>query len=270
MKNLVLIITMFAFTTSLFSQNNKTFCDPELQNEVDKISNMGGTYLMHFLISPEDLKMDDKSSKHCYIAHMVLLEGNTYRFYIKSSAKFPYEAILTLTEAVNQNFKPKVILHHKYNEPVAFDDFKIEKSGLYELNVSFKDNAKGCAVVLISFMDGKNISNAETVVDTSKVYTNVDDIAQFRGGNINDFRNYVAENFKADSAFMKGVSGKIIIQFVINTSGKVQNVEVLRSCGNQKLDNEGARVIKSSPTWTPAKIQGKCVKEQFVIPIIIN
>ncbi len=260
---------MFAFTTCLFSQNNKTFCDPELQNETNRILNMGGTYLMHFLISPEDLKLDEKNSIFSYKASMVLSQNTIYRLYLKSSAKIPCEAILSLMEDDNLNPKPMVMLRQKSNEAVAFDDFKIEKTGVYRINLSFKDNVKGCALIMINFISGEDKSKAETV-DTSKVYTTVDENAKFKGGELIDFRNYVAENFKVDSALMRGVTGKIIVQFVVNTSGKVQDVKILRSCGNQKIDNEGERVIKSSPMWSPAKIHAKYVKQQFIIPIKIN
>jgi TonB family protein len=270
MKKFIVIIGMFVFVGVLSAQTNTSFCDPELQNQVGKISNMGGTYLKEFLVSPDDLKIDSKTSKLCFQASMLLSDGVTYRFYVKSSTKIPCETILTLTQGDILSHEPLISIHQKYNEAVAFRDIKIEKTGLYSFTVSFRDNAKGCALVLLSFISQESNARTKSVVDTSKVYTLVDEPAKFRGGDINNFRNYVAENFILDTASMHGVVGKIIIQFVVNNSGRVQNVEVLRSCGNPKLDKEGARVVKSSPFWSPAKIQGVFVKEQMIIPIIIN
>jgi len=261
MKNL-LILAMCLCTTALFAQS-KTNCDPELQREIDKISNMGGTFLKSIFVSSEDLKGNTKNS----VAKMLFKSGISYRFYVKSTSKYICETTLTLTEEGVKNPTPLINIHQKSNEAVAFKDIKINKKGVYLVNVSFKDNEKGCAIVVISYLDDQHNT---AVVDTSKTYTEVDEHAQFKGGDINNFRDYVAENFHLDTVEARGVSAKIFIQFVVNTAGKVQQVKVLRGSGHPKIDSEAVNVIKSSPSWKPAKLKGECVKEQFVLPIQIN
>jgi len=263
MKKFMVVIVMVVLVTVLKAQNKTNFCDPQLQGEVNKICAMGGTYLKDFLISPEDLKVNN--TKLSYNAELVFKKDNLYRFYIKGSPKFNCEAILTLSQKASKS--NIVTLHQKSNEAVAFEDFKIKETGVYLINVSFKDNVKGCALVILSYLEDQH--NTETV-DTSKVFTAVENHAQFQGGDINNFRKYVAENYKVDTAAMRGISDKIYVQFVVNKSGKVQDAVIMRSCGHPKLDNEALRVVKSSPLWSPAKIKGENVKEQFVIPIKIN
>jgi TonB family protein len=256
MKKIMVVIVLCVLVTGLKAQNTTNFCDPALENEIINISGMGGTFLKSFLIS--DLH---------YTAELIMREDNTYRFYIKSSSKFHCEAILTVSEEASK--LPIVTLRQKSNDPVAFDDFTITKTGRYLINVSFKDDLKGCALVILNFLNHNDQHNLEAV-DTSKVFVVVENNAQFKGGDINGFRNYVATNFKIDTAAMRGVSGKIIVQFVVNTSGRVQDVKVIRSCGQQKLDDEAVRVIKSSPLWIPAKIKGISVKQSLVMPVKIN
>jgi TonB family protein len=65
---------------------------------------------------------------------------------------------------------------------------------------------------------------------------------------------------------VKGISGKVYVQYAVNTTGEVVDVKVIRSA-NPLLDEEAVRVIKSSPKWEPAKQRGKIVKQQFTIPI---
>jgi TonB family protein len=271
MKNMIFIWFIFVTAGSVLAQDNKSFCDPILQNEVENISNLGGSYLYHFLISPDNLKTDSKNPKYNFVAYsMVLTEGNTYRFYLKSSTKFPCEAIFNLYTPDREKEAELLTLHQKSGDAVAYSDVRIKKTGAYRLIVSFKDNIKGCALVVLSFVDGKVPEKTAEIVDTSQVYTTVDEQAQFNGGDLMNFRKYVAENFKVDTSSSKGVTGKIFVQFVVNRDGMVQDIKIIRSCGNQKLDEEAIRVLKSSPRWTPGKLVGIKVKEQFILPIQIK
>jgi TonB family protein len=271
MKKMILIFIIFVTAGSLLAQDNKSFCDPILQNEVENISNLGGSYLYHFLISPDNLRTDSKNPKHNFVSYsMVLTEGNTYRFYLKSSMKFPCEAIFNLFAPENEKEAELLTFRQKSGDAVAYNDIRIKQTGAYRLKVSFKDNSKGCALVILSFIDGKAPEKTTEIVDTAQVYTNVDEQAQFNGGDLMNFRKYVAENFKLDTSSSKGVTGKIFVQFVVNKEGMVQDIKIARSCGNQKLDQEAIRVLKSSPRWTPGKLAGIKVKEQFILPIQIK
>ena len=99
------------------------------------------------------------------------------------------------------------------------------------------------------------------------VFIIVEQSASFQGGDVKKFGEWVAQNLKyPDIAIKKGISGKVFVQYAINTSGEVVDVKVVRSA-NPLLDEEAVRVIKSSPKWEPAKQYGKNVKQQFTMPI---
>ena len=120
------------------------------------------------------------------------------------------------------------------------------------------------------------VTEEPSVLDVSKakdedlVYVVVEQNASFQGGDINPFRNWVMSHVKyPESAREMGVQGKVIIQFVVNTKGDVEQVRVLRSV-DLTCDAEAVKAIKASPKWVPAKQSGKLVKQQFVIPVVFK
>ena len=114
-------------------------------------------------------------------------------------------------------------------------------------------------------------SSAETpFTDEEPAYTIVDEQAAFQGGDIEDFRDWVQKNLVyPPEAVKNGIFGKVMVQFAVNSIGKISDVKVLRGV-DPMLDTETVRVIESSPDWVPAVAGGKKVKQQFVIPVIFK
>jgi len=78
---------------------------------------------------------------------------------------------------------------------------------------------------------------------------------------------YLAENTKyPEPAKENGITGTVWVQFIIDKSGKVTNVKVVRSV-DPYLDKEAMRVVKSMPKWSPASQRGKPVRVIFQVPI---
>ena len=63
-----------------------------------------------------------------------------------------------------------------------------------------------------------------------------------------------------------GVSGRVIVSFVINENGQVTDPAVLRHV-DKDLDKEAIRIIKSMPRWIPGEHKGKKVKVRFTLPV---
>jgi len=100
-----------------------------------------------------------------------------------------------------------------------------------------------------------------------QVYIVVEQQASFQGGKVDQFRDWVTKNLKyPDIAIKKGISGKVFVQYAINSKGDVVDVKVVRGV-DPSLDKEAIRVISSSPKWEPARQRGSKVKQQFTIPI---
>ena len=69
-----------------------------------------------------------------------------------------------------------------------------------------------------------------------------------------------------DSARFKNISGRVIMQFVVNEDGSISDINVLRGIGGG-CDEEAARVIRLMPPWKPGKQEGKPVRVLFTKPI---
>ncbi len=96
----------------------------------------------------------------------------------------------------------------------------------------------------------------------------VEEMPTFHGGDAAvEFRKYIAENLEyPEKAAINGIAGKVIIQFVVNSSGEVTDVTVVRGV-DPSLDREAVRVVESSPDWTPGKQRGKKVSVIYTFPI---
>ena len=68
------------------------------------------------------------------------------------------------------------------------------------------------------------------------------------------------------AAVEQGIQGRVIVDFVIDTDGKVVDVEVTRGV-HLLLDEEAVRVVEASPKWKPARIQGRKVRSVISIPV---
>ncbi len=90
---------------------------------------------------------------------------------------------------------------------------------------------------------------------------------KFQGGDLSKFRNWVMEQIVyPQEAVENGVSGVVTAKFVIEKDGTVGPVEVLNS-PSELFSNEVARVISTSPAWTPGTKDDKPVRVFFIVPI---
>jgi TonB family protein len=63
-------------------------------------------------------------------------------------------------------------------------------------------------------------------------------------------------------AVREGIQGRVLVDFVINESGKVEQVKVLKGV-DPLLDDEAVRVISASPAWRPGYVKGKKVRAEM-------
>ncbi len=108
---------------------------------------------------------------------------------------------------------------------------------------------------------------------TEKIFFNVDKMPKFPYDSLEDlnaFRNYCMDNLiYPEEAKKQGIEGTVYVQFVVNKTGDVTNVKIMRGAG-PLLDAETIRVVKSSPQWIPGKHKGHEVKVAFTFPIKFN
>ena len=94
----------------------------------------------------------------------------------------------------------------------------------------------------------------------------VESMPTFPGGQQALFA-YLSENIKYPVEAQKnGVEGRAVCQFLVEKDGSISHVEIVRTSGNEDLDNEALRVVSLMPNWTPGMQQGKPVRVRYTIP----
>lgn len=95
----------------------------------------------------------------------------------------------------------------------------------------------------------------------------VDKPAQFQGGDIDAFREWVQKKVVyPEVAIKNGMYGKVIVQFAVDSKGKLGDIKILRGVA-PSLDTAALQALQASPDWVPAQKEGKGVKQQFIIPV---
>lgn len=106
-------------------------------------------------------------------------------------------------------------------------------------------------------------------VDSDGVYLMPDQMPEFPGG-MQAMMKFLTTNIKYPvEAQKKGVSGRVIVQFVIMEDGTLDQAKVVRGI-DPLLDEEALRVVKLMPKWKPGMDRGEAVKVRFTAPIMFN
>lgn len=120
----------------------------------------------------------------------------------------------------------------------------------------------------------KEVIKEEVIVVEEKpkedniVYTtaNVQQQPEFPGGDtamykwLSDHIQYPAQ------AAEEGVSGRVVVQFVVSKTGAIENIQVVRG-RHPALDKEALRVVKAMPKWNPGRNNGQPVKVTYNLPV---
>ncbi len=78
---------------------------------------------------------------------------------------------------------------------------------------------------------------------------------------------YLAENIKYPRlALENNIQGIVVVRFVVDTEGRISNVEILKDIGGG-CGAEAVRVVKAMPNWTPGEHNGVKVSVRFVLPV---
>jgi protein TonB len=104
---------------------------------------------------------------------------------------------------------------------------------------------------------------------TEEVFTVVENQPEFQGG-MSEFYKYLQKKLKYPTqARRMGVEGKVFVQFVVDKTGALSEIKVIKGIGSG-CDEEAIRVLQESPIWSPGKQRGKAVKVKMVIPIVFK
>ena len=110
-------------------------------------------------------------------------------------------------------------------------------------------------------------TNMQTQQTATKVFTVVEEMPEFKGGN-KAMMEFLMMNMKYPQTAVKAKQqGIAIVGFIVRKDGTVGDVQITKSAGHAVLDKEAMRVVKSMPAWEPGKQKGKPVNVKYNVPI---
>ena len=112
------------------------------------------------------------------------------------------------------------------------------------------------------------ITTANTNED--QIFKVVEQMPEFPGGTT-ALMKYLRENLKyPEECAKENIQGKAFVEFVVKKDGSISDIKIMKSSGNEKLDNESLRVVSSMPKWKPGMQRGEVVNVRFSLPIMFR
>ncbi|MNQ57923.1 Gram-negative bacterial tonB protein [compost metagenome] len=214
-------------------------------------------------------------------AYIILVLIYSLTSFAQKAIEYKNETINALDENNNQtgiwkvyDEENNVLISCEFKEGKLVSDTKFYKDD--KLIASYNNQDK-----LEIFKDSKTIvcnffrkeDNSQTLIDpdgneldteTIKYYYQSAEVMPMYYGGIRKLYEFIGINIDG-----KGKTGKVKVQFQIDSKGYATEIEIKEST-NPKLDNEAKRIISLLPRWQPAHQGGTFVKCSYTIPITIN
>jgi protein TonB len=159
-------------------------------------------------------------------------------------------------------FTPPVI---KKDEEVKEDEKPPDVAELKDASAGVKTQAGDVNGIDPGIVDnpGTGTGVVEAPPPPPEIFSYVEQMPEF-SGNLNE---YLSKNINyPQMARDAGVSGRVVLKFVVDESGHVGGITVVKGIGSG-CDEEAKRVVAAMPPWKPGKSNGKAVKVYYTLPI---
>ena len=101
---------------------------------------------------------------------------------------------------------------------------------------------------------------------TDSVYEVAEVMPEFPGGTQALFK-FISENLEYPQHAIDGqIEGRVVVQFVVENTGKVGNIQVVRSI-DKLLDQAAIDVVRALPAWKPGMQNGQPVNVRYTLPV---
>ena len=108
----------------------------------------------------------------------------------------------------------------------------------------------------------------QEVEDQEKVFTIVEQMPEFEGGN-EALMSFISKNIVYPrNAVENEIQGTIYLNYIVRYDGSLSNIKMLKSVsGGTELNSEAIRILKlTEGKWKPGKQNGKPVNVQMNLP----
>jgi protein TonB len=115
---------------------------------------------------------------------------------------------------------------------------------------------------------GTAIIPQESIPKENEIFGDMDvsQMPEFPGGE-EELLRYLAQNIQYPKRAVDGnTEGRVLLGFVVNKEGEIDDVKVIRSIGDG-CDEEAVRVIHKMPKWKPGKNNGRLVNVFYNLPV---
>lgn len=142
------------------------------------------------------------------------------------------------------------------------DELKETKTAIGAFDVKGNDDAGGTVLKAVEEIAAPEPPKHEE--EQNKIFEVVEQQPQFPGGSVN---GWLADHIKYPVvAAENGISGRVVVQFVVERDGSVSQVRVVRGV-DPSLDKEATRVVSAMPKWIPGKQNGSAVRVKYTVPV---
>ncbi len=107
-------------------------------------------------------------------------------------------------------------------------------------------------------------TKAESASEKDDYFVVVEDMPQLKGG-MEGLMNNITYPEQARKA---GIEGRVIVQFIVNEQGQVENPQIIKGIG-AGADEEALRVVKQAE-FTPGEQRGQAVRVQYSLPVVFK
>ena len=130
-------------------------------------------------------------------------------------------------------------------------------------NIDFAEFAEDVEII-------QQVAVEEETIEDDQPFVKVEQMPSFMGGDLLTFRNWVMSKLRYPQiAQENGITGRVLVQFVIERDGSLTNIQVIQT-PDSSLSDEAIRVLKSSPKWTPGKQRNQPVRVSFTLPVMFQ
>ncbi len=153
------------------------------------------------------------------------------------------------------------------NPPIVNPSLPNSAAGMdYPLAIPGQQASSGVSGTPVISIPTESKLNADGIYNPDQVQ----EMAEFIGGE-DKLYEFLRDNLRYPIWEQEqGISGKVIIAFVVDKEGKVSDVEIYQSSNRKNFDKEALRVCSMIPNWKPAKVEGHAVKSRMHLPIAFN
>lgn len=260
MRKFVFTLSMIVLTQSLFSQDTIFYNKSWVKTTKDSAS-----YYRIYSDTANFFKVADY-----YITGISKMTGYSHsKDSIMKFGRFNYYfddgAIHSMNNYINNRLDGKSVYYYQ-NGTFSYEINFIEDKKNGELKGYYEN---GALRRVDHYKNGLLLDGGKCFTQTGQdtTYFIYERNASFKNGTLEVFRDFVLTHLKYPPEAMEmGIQGKVIIQFVVNSKGKVSDIKVLKS-PNMFLNRAAIEAVSKSDLWEPGIQEGKKVKQQFTIPI---